>query len=79
MRKLFLLLILFILTGCRSFHNQSDDTHSVHRPAVETFLHGRPSLPAERAADEPLADSYWNKKYRMRDPVYRDPKSWTGD
>jgi hypothetical protein len=79
MRKLAPLLILLVLsqTGCKSFHRQ--DEHQARRPAVEMFLHGRPSLPAERAADAPLADSYWNKKYRMRDPVYRDPKSWTGD
>jgi hypothetical protein len=77
MRKLAPLLLLVALTGCRSFHHQ--DEPPVHRPAVETFLHGRPSLPAERAADAPLADSYWNKKYRMYDPVFRNPRSWAPD
>jgi hypothetical protein len=28
---------------------------------------GRPSLPAERAADRPLEDAYWNKQRQFPD------------
>jgi hypothetical protein len=67
------LLILLgpLLTGCEALRGHVHDrappaeAAPARRPLVDALLHGRPSLPEERAADQPRADAYRSKKLRF--------------
>jgi hypothetical protein len=77
MRTPIRLLILLIpwLTGCEAVRtlvygrSQPADTTRVRRPAVNTFLNGRPSLSDERAAAQPAEDALRRKNIRFGDDV----------